>query len=254
MEWYYELNGERIGPLDEDGLRVAAANGVVGDSTLVWNESLPDWTPYSDVQVVAPTQVEAQHQVSHGARQDCEECGQAFPEDMMLAYEDNFICASCKPVFLQKIRQGVDVGGAVENGGMGRRLVAQWVDGFLLALGGMLIQFLFGLVIAAILTTEDPSSLMIATFGGMFLVYLMSAAYEGFFLSRTGSTPGKSVLGVKVVRSDGSLVSFWRGFGRYFARVLVSLPLGIGLLAAFFDEQQRGWHDRMCDTRVIRNS
>lgn len=248
MDWYYEADGERQGPLDEVGLANAVESGLVSADTLVWNESLPNWTPYAEIVSIDSN---SDADFSPAVQRSCGECGQSFAEDMMLNYEGSFICATCKPTFMQKIRQGVEVAGEVENGGMGRRLVAQWVDGFILGLVGMMLQF--GVALAfGFIVGDDPSGVAVGTIIGMFLSYVLSAAYEGFFYSRTGSTPGKSMLQVKVVRSDGSLVSFWRGFGRYFARFLVALPLGIGLLAAFFDEHQRGWHDRMCDTRVVR--
>ena len=243
MEWYFEDNGERQGPLDDAGLEQAVAEGTVTAETLVWNATMSDWTAYG--QATASVAIGQAHQV-------CDECGESFGEYEMLAYEGSHVCAGCKPVFLQKLRQGVEIGTAdMEPGSMGRRLVAQWVDGFLLQVAATAIQFVVALLIGRILVNNDMN-IIIASVVGLLLSYGLSASYEGYFYSTSGSTPGKSLLKVKVVRSDGSTLTFWRGFGLFFARVLVALPLGAGLWMAFFDEYRRGWHDRMCDTRVVK--
>jgi hypothetical protein len=41
----------------------------------------------------------------------CAECGQVFPVEDMVRFEQSYVCASCKPVFFQKIREGVPAGG-----------------------------------------------------------------------------------------------------------------------------------------------
>lgn len=45
MEWYYVVNEERHGPLDEDSLRTLYAEGELGPMDLVWNEDMDDWQP-----------------------------------------------------------------------------------------------------------------------------------------------------------------------------------------------------------------
>ena len=47
MEWYYVLNEERHGPLDEDSLRALYTDGELGPTDLVWNEDMDDWQPAS---------------------------------------------------------------------------------------------------------------------------------------------------------------------------------------------------------------
>jgi uncharacterized RDD family membrane protein YckC len=80
----------------------------------------------------------------------------------------------------------------------------------------------------------------------------MGATYEGLFISRLGATPGKLVLGLRVVRPDGGKVSLSRAIGRYFAKMLSAIILGIGYIMAAFDKEKRGLHDILADTRVIK--
>jgi uncharacterized RDD family membrane protein YckC len=59
-------------------------------------------------------------------------------------------------------------------------------------------------------------------------------------------------LGLKVVRPNGGPVSPGRAFGRYFAKWLSSMTLGIGYIIAGFDAEKRAMHDMIVDTRVVR--
>jgi uncharacterized RDD family membrane protein YckC len=70
-------------------------------------------------------------------------------------------------------------------------------------------------------------------------------------VGKFAATPGKMACGLKVIMSDGSQVTYWRALGRHFAKVLSVLILYIGYIMVAFDEEKRGLHDRICDTRVI---
>ncbi len=59
--------------------------------------------------------------------------------------------------------------------------------------------------------------------------YPIAIAYETYFVGRYGATLGKMVFGLKVVRSDGQSVSYGRAFGRYWANLLSSMTVTIGL-------------------------
>jgi uncharacterized RDD family membrane protein YckC len=80
----------------------------------------------------------------------------------------------------------------------------------------------------------------------------IGATYEGVFVSRFGATPGKMALDLKVVRPDGGSISLGRAVGRYFAKMVSAIILGIGYIMAGFDSQKRALHDMICDTRVIK--
>ena len=85
----------------------------------------------------------------------------------------------------------------------------------------------------------------------MLAAILLEFVYSGFFLSRYGATPGKMALGIQVVRSDGTRVSFLRGGSRSLAEKLSAWLLYMGYLIAAFDDQKRTLHDHICDTRVV---
>jgi uncharacterized RDD family membrane protein YckC len=72
-----------------------------------------------------------------------------------------------------------------------------------------------------------------------------------YFVSTRGATPGKLVLGLKIIRSDGGPISAGLALGRYLCYFLDEIILFIGFIMAGFDPEKRALHDRICDTRVI---
>jgi uncharacterized RDD family membrane protein YckC len=79
----------------------------------------------------------------------------------------------------------------------------------------------------------------------------LGAAYEVYFLSAHGATPGKMALGLRVIRADGGPISPMLALGRHFALWLSGFILMIGYIMAGFDPEKRALHDRICETRVI---
>jgi uncharacterized RDD family membrane protein YckC len=103
---------------------------------------------------------------------------------------------------------------------------------------------------------------------GFFLFYQLSFAaglvvasvipwlyYAGFESAASWqASPGKSLYGLKIVRTNGQKLSFLRASVRYFARVL-SLGLWIGAAISFFliafTEEQQALHDKLVDAQVV---
>ncbi len=51
--WYYELNSDRIGPVDEATMRSLIANRTISIETLVWTNGMANWTPLQQTQLAA---------------------------------------------------------------------------------------------------------------------------------------------------------------------------------------------------------
>jgi hypothetical protein len=49
MQWYYLLQGQRQGPVDDAGLELLVRQGIVQDDTLVWRDGLMEWQAYGAV-------------------------------------------------------------------------------------------------------------------------------------------------------------------------------------------------------------
>ena len=83
------------------------------------------------------------------------------------------------------------------------------------------------------------------------------ALYFGWMQSSNSmASLGKMAVGIKVVRTNGERLSFWRSFLRYVAMILFTLvTCGLGMLISglmvAFTERKQGVHDMVCDTLVV---
>jgi uncharacterized RDD family membrane protein YckC len=171
----------------------------------------------------------------------CAQCGQPTPMDQLARFGDTLVCPACKNIYAQKLREGVapqPVAAHYQFAGFWIRVVAWLIDSIIIGVVQSIIQF-------AALPMFGVGSLALV---GM----VIHSCYEAFFVAQMGATPGKMALGMKVVRPDGSRVDLGRAFGRYFAKLLSMIILGIGYIMIAFDSEKRGLHDMICDTRVVR--
>ena len=81
---------------------------------------------------------------------------------------------------------------------------------------------------------------------------VMIAAYFICFWQWRGQTPGKLVLGIRVVRFNGDPVSWGGAIMRFLGYIISAAPLLIGLLWVAYDLRRQGWHDKLAETYVIR--
>jgi uncharacterized RDD family membrane protein YckC len=90
-------------------------------------------------------------------------------------------------------------------------------------------------------------------------IYLMSlyftvgieVAYWTLTIGTWGKTLGKAMLHLKVTRVDGSKLTYARSFARYWAYYISWLTLGLGFIAIALSSKKRGFHDFICDTKVL---
>ena len=80
---------------------------------------------------------------------------------------------------------------------------------------------------------------------------LVNIAYYVIGVSAFSTTVGKRVLGLYVLRRDGSKIGLGRAFARYLAYIPSMMLLGIGYLMIGFSRNKRGLHDYICDTVVV---
>ena len=191
----------------------------------------------------------------------CSECGKPHSIDDLVQFGDASICAECKPIFVQRMREGTAGSiGAVVYGGFWRRFAAQMVDAAVMfyMLFPAWVLIMAAVVFSALKTgangTDGASPLLQALPALFFFVAwpAVSIFYSVYFTKHGGSTPGKMLLGLKIVTASGGSIGTGRAIGRFFARGLSSLILYIGDIMVGFDSQKRALHDRICDTRVIR--
>ncbi|WP_448569231.1 RDD family protein [Thermus sp.] len=122
-----------------------------------------------------------------------------------------------------------------------RRLVASFVDGLILVFVTLLLMAL------AQVDWTNPTPTQNFLFN-----WIPSWAYYVAFTALYGATPGKMLLGIRVVKTDGRPVDWLTALMReVVGKTLSTLPLGLGYLWAFFHPKRQAWHDLIADTLVV---
>jgi uncharacterized RDD family membrane protein YckC len=186
----------------------------------------------------------------------CSQCGRIFPEDQVITFEDKMICAACKPLFVQKIKEGVAPGALQHFGGFWIRFVAKFIDGIILGIGQWAILIPVSMLVAPSMMEGGDQALSPNFFMFIGIQVLLGISipllYNTFFLGRWGATLGKMACGLKVVTPEGGDVTYMRAFGRFFAEWISMIILYIGYIMVGFDDEKRSLHDRICSTRVVK--
>lgn len=224
--------------------------GAIRADTLVWRQGWPDWRPYGVVAGGDAGAPDADSAV-------CAVSGRRLPKSEMLEFEGRWVGVEHKEEFFQRLREGVNLPHAVVYASFWRRLGAKIIDGLIVGVVAMVINtalaFMMLMPAAAGAGGGAALAMMIAYQVISNLVGTgLGLGYAIYFVRKNDATPGKQILGLRLVRADGSKLSKWRITGRYFAEIVSSLILLIGYIMVAFDkEQRRALHDHMCDTRVI---
>lgn len=142
---------------------------------------------------------------------------------------------------------------AVEYAGFWMRLGAYLIDGIVLTIIGWIIGFVLALILVAIAGAAEATEQ--ATIAVTVVVWLISIAvsiaYYVCFWQWRGQTPGKMALGIKIIRTDGSPVTWSTAFIRYLGYIVSTIILLIGFIWIAFDGRKQGIHDKIADTYVI---
>jgi len=86
---------------------------------------------------------------------------------------------------------------------------------------------------------------------GVVLASIISIFYFIGFWAGLGQTPGKAVLGIKIVRLDGTNISGGTAVLRYIGYIISSIIVYIGFIIIAFHGKKRGLHDLIAGTIVI---
>jgi len=251
MNFYYAEGNQQVGPVSKAELQSLIKSKKLNARTLVWQPGMENW---QELGLIVRSHKNKDNQETSSAvpvkQALCSECGLGFAEDEMIRFQKSWVCAGCKPLFVQKIKEGVSVAGAMDYAGFWIRFGALAIDGFILGFANILLFVPLGFI----LPMSDDNPLAILSFMPLLIIvqYAIPAVYDTWFVGKYGATPGKMACNLKVVVEDGSQLTYLRALGRHFAKWLSSMILAIGFIMAAFDDQKRTLHDRICETRVVR--
>ena len=283
MSWYYMDGETEIGPIEKADLQQLVKSKKIDGKTLIRSANSQEWIPLA--QMVKPKTSQPGPQPSAAEEQPsispepeprlsmerdsapesipppmptavCSQCGRSFPKDQVLEFEGQAICGACKPLFIQRMREGVGLSRMLNYAGFWIRFVAKLIDGIILAIVQWVIIIPMSLMTGASMAPgpgEMPSSGFFMAMGlQQFISIVIPACYTTFFIGKFRATPGKMACKLQVVMPDGGHVSYMRALGRNFAEWISALILLIGYIMAGFDSEKRALHDRICSTRVVK--
>ncbi len=259
MQWYYAIDGQRLGPVPHAELERLLQSGALRGDALLWRQGMDQWKTLAEVKERDPGMFAA-------------EGPPPLPEPpVALPEEKTPDIARREPSFPASVDATAATSDALVYAGFWQRAAAFVVDAIIWLFG---LQILSNIVVLLAFPEMVQMTEAIAAAGGsmafkptpeqmvvlvqftalvMVVGVIWAVVYDVFFLRRFSATPGKMLCGLRVVQSDGEPLGVGRIVVRTLAKGIVGGPtLGIGYLIAAFDEQKRGLHDFFCSTRVVK--
>ncbi len=151
----------------------------------------------------------------------------------------------------------------VQQAGFVSRLAAFVLDVMIVTAGSIVFAALVSLILnffgfsAQGLKADDPTKsllvvlqFIIVALSGL-AVALFIPGYFVLFWVLVGATPGKQVLGLKIVRTDRRQLGWGRAIVRYIGYWISAIVFFLGFLWVLVDGRRQAWHDKMADTFVV---
>jgi len=139
-----------------------------------------------------------------------------------------------------------------EHAGFLPRFVAYIIDAIILGIVGWIISIPFG-------TSYSYGYQMDFNYGynlnptGTILTALIGLAYMVYFEGGRGATPGKMVMKLKVIGTDGRMpIGYGTAVIRWIGKLISTIVIFLGHIWIIFDKEKQGWHDKIANTFVVK--
>ena len=83
------------------------------------------------------------------------------------------------------------------------------------------------------------------------ITVLFIASYYIFFWTIAGQTPGKGIMGLRILSRRGKKLKLSHAILRYIGYYLSIIPFGMGILWILVDDRRLAWHDKLAGTCVV---
>ncbi len=112
---------------------------------------------------------------------------------------------------------------------------------------GIILNIIVGLI-------RIPFSSQSSNLGLTFIITIILGCsyYTFFWVKQNGQTLGGKVLGVRIIKENGSSMTIGASSLRYIGFWVSSLILGLGYFWVIWDAKKQGWHDKIAGTVVIK--
>ena len=129
----------------------------------------------------------------------------------------------------------------------GRRLGAHLLD--IIVPYAALILFISVSGIESLADKGEGSGLRILLAVAVLSAYVIWA----FILFARATTPGKKILGMRVVKENGNRAGFLTMlFREVIGKFISAIVVLLGFIWILFDKENQGWHDKLASTYVIK--
>lgn len=180
----------------------------------------------------------------------CRGCGKEI-------HETAPACPFCGALQGLTAQQAQPVGGLQISGyaGFWYRALALIIDTVISVVLTLVIVVPLAFVMGAAMSSSYSLPEIEAAGGLLGNVFGVAVGWLYFTISESSSwqaTPGKRMLGLRVADEAGNRIGFGRANGRYFAKFLSAIILGIGYLMVAFTDKKQGLHDKIAGTLVFK--
>ena len=146
--------------------------------------------------------------------------------------------------------RGLDGTTELRYASFGARVGAAVLDAVILQVASVFVESMFlGMLLSSLnattlLATMMGTVVLNGAFAVFYCVWLESSAWQ--------ATPGKRIMGLKVVDLEGRRIGFGRSSWRNMAKTLSVLTLGMGYLMPLWSMRKQTLHDKAASCLVIR--
>lgn len=136
------------------------------------------------------------------------------------------------------------------------RVIAFVIDGVILGIVGGIAGAIFS--IPGGLISGDGSDGTMVMVGsllslvGSLVQLVIYIGYDIYFWTKSGQTPGKMIMKIKVVSVEGNLLTMGGAVMRVIGYFVSSFVCMLGYLWPLFDKDQQAWHDKIAKTYVVK--
>jgi len=213
QRWFYTRNGtEKLGPVDTEALHQLIAAGNLFPDDLVWTQGMSEWQRAGD-----------------------------FPE----------FFAPAQPMYAESVGT-LGYQSFVEElpyAGFWLRVCAAVIDGIIVSLGQLPIQFALGVSAFQHHHGGAPIAQLFNNLSSILIYWLYESLQES---SKYQATLGKRVMNIVVTDELGQPLNFARATGRHFGKFLSAMICMVGYMMAGWTEKKQALHDMIAHTLVVK--
>ena len=160
---------------------------------------------------------------------------------------------NCDDQAVRNMQNSQSVSVDMDYAGFWVRLSAYVIDSVVVFTGLLIVRLIFAGISLAGGDAITGTDILFHYSLKDIVLYGLKVLYFIAFTYLTGTTLGKKAMNLRVVSSnpEEKLTLLNVVYRETVGRFLCSLPVNIGYIVAGIDSEKRGFHDMLCDTRVV---